>query len=51
MDDRAGLKGSPRSFVLAGLLAGLATLSRTDGVLVLLVVLLAFAWDRTRGGA
>ena len=44
-----GLKGSPRSFVLAGLLAGLATLSRTDGVLVLLVVLLAFAWDRTRG--
>ena len=44
-----GLKGSPRSFVLAGLLAGLATLSRTDGVLVLLVVVLAFAWDRTRG--
>ena len=44
-----GLNGSPRSFVLAGLLAGLATLSRTDGVLVLLVVVLAFAWDRTRG--
>ena len=44
-----GLKGSPRSFVLAGLLAGLATLSRTDGILVLGVVLLAFAWDRTRG--
>ena len=44
-----GLKGSPRSFVLAGLLAGLATLSRTDGLLVFGVVLLAFAWDRTRG--
>jgi 4-amino-4-deoxy-L-arabinose transferase-like glycosyltransferase len=44
-----GLKGSTRSFVLAGLLAGLATLSRTDGVLVLAVVILAFLWDRTRG--
>ena len=30
-----GLKGSPRSFALAGLLAGLATLSRNDGLLVL----------------
>jgi 4-amino-4-deoxy-L-arabinose transferase-like glycosyltransferase len=44
-----GLKGSGRSFVLAGLLAGLATLSRTDGILVLGVVVLAFLWDRTRG--
>jgi 4-amino-4-deoxy-L-arabinose transferase-like glycosyltransferase len=44
-----GLKGSGRSFVAAGLLAGLATLSRTDGVLVLAVVVLAFLWDRTRG--
>jgi 4-amino-4-deoxy-L-arabinose transferase-like glycosyltransferase len=44
-----GLKGDRRSFVLAGLLAGLATLSRTDGILVLGVVLLAFLWDRTRG--
>ena len=45
-----GLKGDRRSFVAAGLLAGLATLSRTDGVLVLGVVVLAFLWDRTRGG-
>ena len=45
-----GLSGSTRSFVLAGLLAGLATLSRTDGVLVLGVVILAFLWDRIRGG-
>ena len=29
-----GLKGHPRSFVLGGLLVGLATLSRNDGVLV-----------------
>ena len=44
-----GLKGSRRSFVIAGLLAGLATLSRSDGILVLAVVLLAFGWDQTRG--
>jgi hypothetical protein len=43
-----GLKGSPRSFVLAGLLAGLATLSRNDGLLVLAALGLAFLWDRWR---
>jgi hypothetical protein len=41
-----GLKGSPRGFALAGLFAGLATLSRNDGLLVLGAVALAFAWDR-----
>ncbi len=43
-----GVRGSPRSFLLAGLLAGLATLSRNDGVLVLGVMGLAFLWDRWR---
>jgi hypothetical protein len=43
-----GLRGHPRSFVLAGLLAGLATLSRNDGVLVLAVLGAAFLWDRLR---
>ncbi len=43
-----GLKGSPRAFALAGLLAGLATLSRNDGVLVLAALGLAFVWDRWR---
>jgi 4-amino-4-deoxy-L-arabinose transferase-like glycosyltransferase len=43
-----GLKGSPRSFALAGLLAGLATLSRNDGLLVLGALGLAFLWDRWR---
>ena len=43
-----GLKGSGRSFVLAGLLAGLATLSRNDGLLVLAALGFAFAWDRWR---
>ena len=43
-----GLKGSPRSFALAGLLAGLATLSRNDGLLVLAALGVAFAWDRWR---
>jgi hypothetical protein len=45
-----GLRGSPRSFAAAGLLAGLATLSRNDGLLVLLALGLAFAWDRWRRG-
>jgi hypothetical protein len=41
------LKGAPgRPFVAAGLLAGLATLSRNDGLLVLAALLLGFAWDR-----
>jgi hypothetical protein len=41
-----GLKGSPRSFALAGFLAGVATLSRNDGLLVLAALGIAFAWDR-----
>jgi hypothetical protein len=44
-----GLRGSGRSFVMAGLLAGLATLARTDAGLVLVVLGLGFAWDRWRG--
>lgn len=43
-----GLKGSGRAFAVAGLLAGLATLSRNDGVLLLAALGLAFAWDRWR---
>ena len=43
-----GLKGSGGSFVLGGLFAGLATLSRNDGLLVLATLGLAFAWDRWR---
>ncbi len=43
-----GLRGRPRSFALAGLLAGVATLSRNDGVLVLVVLGAAFLWDRLR---
>ena len=43
-----GLKGSARSFVAAGLLTGLATLSRNDGLLVLGALGLAFLWDRWR---
>ena len=43
-----GLKGSPRSFAAAGLLAGLATLSRNDGLLVLAALGIAFVWDRWR---
>jgi hypothetical protein len=42
-----GLKGSARSFALAGLLAGLATLSRNDGLLVLAALGLAFVSDRS----
>jgi hypothetical protein len=43
-----GLRGSPRAFVAAGLLAGVATWARTDGLLVLIALLVVFAWDRTR---
>jgi hypothetical protein len=43
-----GLRGSGRSFVLAGLLAGLATLARTDGLLVLVALGLVVVWDHTR---
>ena len=41
-----GLRGHPRSFVLGGLLVGLATLSRNDGLLVAAVFGLAVLWDR-----
>ena len=43
-----GLKGHPRSFAIAGLLVGLATLARNDGVLAGGVLGLAFLWDRWR---
>jgi len=50
-----GLKGHARSFALAGLLVGLATLARNDGVLAGGVLGLAFLWDRWKawrsGGA
>ncbi len=43
-----GGEGSGRAFVAAGLLAGLATLSRNDGLLVMGALGLAFLWDRWR---
>ena len=43
-----GLKGHRRSFALAGLMVGLATLARNDGVLLGAAVGLAFLWDRWR---
>lgn len=43
-----GLKGDRRAYALAGLMAGLATLSRNDGILLGGVVGLAFFWDRWR---
>src|SRR5450759_4323127 len=43
-----GLKGHARSYALAGLLVGVATLARNDGVLVGAAVGLAFLWDRWR---
>ena len=43
-----GLRGDARAFVLGGLLVGLATLARNDGVLVGAALGLAFAWDRWR---
>jgi Dolichyl-phosphate-mannose-protein mannosyltransferase len=43
-----GLKGHAGSFALAGLLAGLAMLSRNDGAIVAAVIGLAFLWDRWR---
>ena len=42
------LRGSGQAFIGAGLLAGLATLARTDGLLVLVTLGLVFAWDRWR---
>ncbi len=41
-----GLQGHARAFALGGLLVGLATLARTDGVLVGAALGIAFAWDR-----
>ncbi len=41
-----GLRGDRRAFALGGLAAGLATLSRTDGVLLAAVLGLVFVWDR-----
>src|SRR5450830_307094 len=43
-----GLKGHHGSYALAGLVVGLATLARNDGVLLGAVVGLACAWDRWR---
>ncbi|MCU0484328.1 MAG: hypothetical protein MUC54_08710, partial [Chloroflexi bacterium] len=40
------LRGDARAFVLGGLLVGLATLARNDGVLVGATLALAFGWDR-----
>jgi hypothetical protein len=43
-----GLKGHRWSYALAGLVVGLATLARNDGVLLGAVVGLAFVWNRGR---
>jgi hypothetical protein len=43
-----GLKGKGGSYVLAGLLVGIATLARNDGILLGAAVGLAFVWDRWR---
>jgi hypothetical protein len=43
-----GLVGHGRSFALAGLAVGLATLARNDGVLLGGAAAVAFAWDRWR---
>jgi len=43
-----GLKGRCWSYALAGLIVGLATLARNDGVFLGAVVGLAFVWDRAR---
>lgn len=42
------LRGEPRTFVAAAVLAGLAVLARNDGWLVVAVLVLAVAWDRRR---
>src|SRR4051794_21130764 len=43
-----GLKGHPWSFAFAGLLAGLASLARNEGLLVLGSMGLVFLWNRGR---
>ena len=42
------LRGSGRAFVAAGLFAGLATMARNDGLLVLASLGVVFIWDRWR---
>jgi hypothetical protein len=43
-----GLRGHKWSFAMAGLMVGLATLARNDGILLGAAVGLAFFWDRWR---
>jgi dolichyl-phosphate-mannose-protein mannosyltransferase len=43
-----GLKGQPAAYVVAGLLAGLASLARNDGFILGAAVGLVFVWDRLR---
>ncbi len=43
-----GLRGSAWSFAVAGLLAGLATLSRSDGAILVAMLAAVFLWDRLR---
>jgi hypothetical protein len=43
-----GLKGQPAAYMVAGLLAGLASLARNDGFILGAAVGLVFAWDRLR---
>jgi hypothetical protein len=43
-----GLRGNGRDFALAGLMVGLATLARNDGLLLGAAVGLTFIWDRWR---
>ena len=43
-----GLKGSPRSYVAAGLFVGIASLARNDGFLLGLAVAIVFFADRLR---
>jgi 4-amino-4-deoxy-L-arabinose transferase-like glycosyltransferase len=45
-----GARGDRRAFVLGGLIVGLATLSRADGVLLGLPFALVFAYDLARRG-
>jgi hypothetical protein len=42
------LKGDRRAFALAGLMVGLASMARNDGVLIGLALAIVFFWDRWR---
>ena len=42
------LKGDKRAFALAGLMVGLASMARNDGVLIGLALAIVFFWDRWR---